>query len=203
MRTEETLVGIIIIAILLFSVWYFLKPLECELSLCDCKCYPKGQTPEELTVKLCGINCYGLYNISGCILEEGQCKSVKAGLANPASLFCENQGYKIEIREDPEGQYGVCIFQDSECEEWQYYRGECKPGDIKIAPPPSQMYCENDEDCIPAQCCHPTFCVNKAVNCIGIFCTEECRAGTMDCGCGSCICKDNRCVVSWINETWC
>ena len=209
MRTEYAFIAIIIIVILFFSAWYFFKPLECELSLCDCECYPKGQTPEELTGGLCGINCLGLYNISGCILEGGQCKVVKKtgiekpSLINPASAFCEEQGYTIEIREDLGGQYGVCIFQDSECDEWQYYRGECKPGDIKTAPPPSHTYCEKNDDCVPAQCCHPTFCVNKAVNCTEVACTEECRVGTMDCGCGSCVCRDNRCGISWINETWC
>lgn len=52
-------------------------------------------------------------------------------IANPASLYCEEQGYKLEIRTDVEGnQFGVCIFSDgSECEEWAFYRKECKPGE--------------------------------------------------------------------------
>ncbi len=51
------------------------------------------------------------------------------GMANPASVYCEGQGYTLEIRTDADGnQYGVCIFPDgSECEEWAFYRGECKP----------------------------------------------------------------------------
>jgi Tol biopolymer transport system component/putative hemolysin len=49
------------------------------------------------------------------------------GLANPASVYCEEQGYTLEIRTDENGEYGVCIFPDgSECEEWAFYRGECK-----------------------------------------------------------------------------
>jgi putative hemolysin len=53
-----------------------------------------------------------------------------AGLANPAAVHCEKQGYKIEIRSDKKGnQHGVCVFDDgTECEEWAYYRGECSPG---------------------------------------------------------------------------
>ena len=49
------------------------------------------------------------------------------GLANPASVYCEKSGYKLEIRTDENGgQYGVCIFRDgNECEEWKFYRGEC------------------------------------------------------------------------------
>jgi putative hemolysin len=61
-----------------------------------------------------------------------------AGLANPAAVHCEKQGYKIEIRSDKKGnQYGVCVFDDgTECEEWAYYRGECSPGALRatIAP---------------------------------------------------------------------
>jgi putative hemolysin len=52
------------------------------------------------------------------------------GLPNPASVFCQEQGGRLEIRSDAGGgQYGVCIFADgSECEEWTFYRGECQPG---------------------------------------------------------------------------
>jgi len=51
------------------------------------------------------------------------------GLANPASVFCIECGYELEIRKDEEGnEFGVCIFgNDTECEEWAFYRGECSP----------------------------------------------------------------------------
>jgi hypothetical protein len=51
-------------------------------------------------------------------------------MANPASVYCEEQGGTLEMRQDAEGGiYGVCIFPDgSECEEWAYFRGECQPG---------------------------------------------------------------------------
>jgi putative hemolysin len=53
-----------------------------------------------------------------------------AGLANPASTYCLEQGYTLEMLEDAAGgQYGVCIFPDgSQCDEWTFYRGECGPG---------------------------------------------------------------------------
>ncbi len=55
------------------------------------------------------------------------------GLPNPASVFCEEQGYKLEMRTDASGTAGYCIFPDgSECEEWAFFRGECAPG----VPPP-------------------------------------------------------------------
>jgi putative hemolysin len=66
-------------------------------------------------------------------------------LANPASVYCDEQGGKLEIRTDADGgQYGVCIFEDgSECEEWAFFRGECKPeeSDTQIANPAS-VYCD-------------------------------------------------------------
>jgi len=51
------------------------------------------------------------------------------GLANPASVYCEQQGNKLEIRTAADGsQSSACIFPDgSECEEWAYFRGECGP----------------------------------------------------------------------------
>jgi len=50
-------------------------------------------------------------------------------LANPAAVYCEEQGGRVEIRTAADGgQYGVCIFVDgSECDEWAFYRGECGP----------------------------------------------------------------------------
>ena len=53
----------------------------------------------------------------------------QVGLANPASVYCTEQGGKLDIRTTADGnQTGFCIFADnSECEEWSYYRGECQP----------------------------------------------------------------------------
>jgi len=52
-----------------------------------------------------------------------------AGLPNPAAEYCQEQGYRYEIRTATDGsQSGVCIFPDgSECDEWAFYRGECGP----------------------------------------------------------------------------
>lgn len=58
------------------------------------------------------------------------------GMPNPASVFCVEQGGKLEIRTDSEGgQYGVCLFPDgSECDEWAFFRGECAPGQPQEEP---------------------------------------------------------------------
>lgn len=54
-----------------------------------------------------------------------------AGLPNPASVFCEEAGYRLELRSGEGGVSGYCIFDDgSECDEWAYFRGECGPGEM-------------------------------------------------------------------------
>ena len=52
------------------------------------------------------------------------------GLANPASVNCQDKGGKLEIRKDSSGgEVGYCQFNDgSECEEWAFFRGECQVG---------------------------------------------------------------------------
>lgn len=49
---------------------------ECVVSLCDCKCHPKGTTIEETTGKLCGIDCKGTQNVTGCELVDNECQEV-------------------------------------------------------------------------------------------------------------------------------
>lgn len=55
----------------------------------------------------------------------------QTGLANPASVFCLDNGGTLVTREDEEGgQVGYCVFEDgSECVDWAFYRGECQPGE--------------------------------------------------------------------------
>jgi putative hemolysin len=71
----------------------------------------------------------------------------EVGLPNPASVFCEEQGYELEIREEEGGSVGYCLFPDgSECEEWAFYRGECKPASDTFESPlglpnPASEYC--------------------------------------------------------------
>lgn len=58
-------------------------------------------------------------------------------------------------------------------------------------------YCDSNNDCVPASCCHPKSCVVKssAPKCGRIFCTQECAPNSMDCGQGSCACQENKCVT--------
>lgn len=62
-------------------------------------------------------------------------KNSNTQIANPASVYCEENGGKLEIRDTEEGQAGYCIFPaGNECEEWAYFRGECKSGDENDQP---------------------------------------------------------------------
>ncbi len=56
-----------------------------------------------------------------------------AVMPNPASVYCEEQGHTLEMREGEGGTFGVCLFPDgSECDEWAFFRGECQPGDSLV-----------------------------------------------------------------------
>jgi putative hemolysin len=67
---------------------------------------------------------------------------VGQGIANPASENCVKQGGKLEIRKGDKGEAGYCIFADgSECEEWAFMRGECKPGPGKATFTDPFAYC--------------------------------------------------------------
>jgi putative hemolysin len=70
----------------------------------------------------------------------------QAGIPNPASVYCKEQGNKHEIRMATDGsQNGICVFPDgSECDEWAYFRGECGPAAQKS--PTSAMTAEATTD---------------------------------------------------------
>ena len=64
----------------------------------------------------------------------------RIGMANPASVYCVQSGYRLEIRTGADGgQYGVCLFPDgAECEEWAFFRGECGSRYRKIPDSPPE-----------------------------------------------------------------
>lgn len=47
-------------------------------------------------------------------------------ISNPASEYCIENGGRLEIRKDLQGEAGFCIFDNGkECEEWAFFNGEC------------------------------------------------------------------------------
>jgi len=69
-----------------------------------------------------------------------------------------------------------------------------KPAVVLAAPEFLPPECDEDSDCVPAQCCHAADCIikEKRSDCNKIACTMDCRPGTLDCG-GSCACINGRC----------
>jgi putative hemolysin len=72
----------------------------------------------------------------------------EANLPNPASVYCEEQGYTLETVTAEDGsQAGLCVFPDgSKCDEWAFFHGDCKPGDHSIGvwmSNPATVYCRD------------------------------------------------------------
>ena len=69
--------------------------------------------------------------------SESEATEIMGNIPNPASVYCEQNGNKLEISTAADGsQSGVCVFPDgSTCDEWAYYRGECGPAAQKSPTP--------------------------------------------------------------------
>ncbi|MBP1927814.1 hypothetical protein J2741_000361 [Methanolinea mesophila] len=66
---------------------------------------------------------------------------------------------------------------------------------------PGLTACTQPSDCVPAQCCHPTSCINKDYKEVcTVFCTASCE-GPIDCGAGTCGCVNGQCGVIPSNLT--
>jgi L-ascorbate metabolism protein UlaG (beta-lactamase superfamily)/putative hemolysin len=68
-------------------------------------------------------------NLAQKATEVAATENPPSKLPNPASVYCEQQGNKLEIHTANDGsQSGLCVFPDGQtCEEWAYFRGECTP----------------------------------------------------------------------------
>lgn len=75
----------------------------------------------------------GVILLLGCVGQpsgnETGNQTGNASIANPASVYCQDNGGQVVIRTDAGGnQYGICVFPNgTECDEWAYFRGECSP----------------------------------------------------------------------------
>jgi putative hemolysin len=92
----------------------------------------------------------------------------EAQLPNPASVYCLEQDGKLEIRKDKdENEYGVCVFTDgSECEEWAFFRNECKKGE-------KNFFCKD--------LCGDKICQEIVCLAIGCPCAETKETCSKDC----------------------
>lgn len=61
--------------------------------------------------------------IAGCSAAEEQHSSASVSMANPASVYCTDQGGKLEIVKTQTGESGYCTLPDGErVEEWALFR---------------------------------------------------------------------------------
>jgi hypothetical protein len=59
----------------------------------------------------------------------------------------------------------------------------------------SNVTCTSDSDCVPAQCCHASSCINNNYKGVcNLLCTDVC-SGPLDCNAGSCGCVNGKCSV--------
>ena len=85
------------------------------------------------TFILTAITCIAL---AGCLTKApatnenvNQNTNQSAGLANPAAVYCQDQGGSLEPVERDGGMDADCIFEDgSRCPQWDYFREDCEPG---------------------------------------------------------------------------
>lgn len=70
--------------------------------------------------------------LAGCNKTPVENPDESAEIANPASVYCEENGGTLQIETADDGsQAWICMFDDgSYCEEWSYQRWECQPGEI-------------------------------------------------------------------------
>lgn len=171
---------------------------ECSLSLCDCKCHPKGQTPDDINKTLCGINCLGEKGVAGCEYKDGKCTEVysndtkdcnsdddcSCGVStSTGDCFYGNKRFVNASKQCPDYCTGIGGNLAVKC-----LNNTC-------AQVNARQTCSSDKDCVPEQCCHPTTCINKNYKTpCNVLCTQSCQ-GPIDCGAGRCGCIDGKCSV--------
>ena len=59
------------------------------------------------------------------VFVEGE-EDAFIGVPNPASFYCQEMGYELDLRDTDGGTEGICIMPNgAECEEWEFLAGGC------------------------------------------------------------------------------
>ncbi len=77
-------------------------------------------------VLVIGVYYFGVYKSSDTPLDKDS-----AEIANPAAVYCEEEGGESINIDFESGTRSFCVFEDdSECDQWGFYRKECDKGDL-------------------------------------------------------------------------
>lgn len=92
--------------------------------------------------------------------------NIPVGIANPASTYCIENNWTLEIKNETGGQIGFCGFTDgSSCEEWAFFKGECKPGEST-----KNNNVQENEDTIACTMEYAPVCAKVEIQCIKAPC---------------------------------
>lgn len=70
--------------------------------------------------------CKGSEEIVPTQFIENEAGDAFIGIPNPASFYCQEMGYALELKDSDDGTEGICRFPDGkECEEWDFLSGSC------------------------------------------------------------------------------
>lgn len=173
-------------------------------------CLNVGNFPNTCLIGACGCSPTNSHDVKVCNCPEGMCFD---GNECSAIVQCTPHGEiydgitpccfgeaVADSMPDPDNP-GECIDMDHEicivCG-----NGNCDEGEnLCNSPEDCEYVCYRDEECVPAQCCHPTRCVPLALapDCTDVTCTLVCE-GPIDCRAGFCGCLRGECTVIPIYE---
>jgi putative hemolysin len=134
-----------------------------------------------------------------CLLLIGACqKNDDAGIANPASVYCKEQGGTLELVTADDGSVsGLCTLKNgTKCDEWAYFRNECPKacGECPQLTPPSPDFCKDGKEIAPKQdscgCWGPPGCEPVACTADAKLCPDGTGVGRVPPDCEFAPCPD-------------
>ena len=103
-----------LLTILLYKTWYFFIFINIFIM-------------KTKTLWLVAILAIAPLALAGCNKNNTPVENPNVEIANPASVYCEENGGTLVLEE----WAWLCMFEDwSYCEEWSYYRNECQQWEI-------------------------------------------------------------------------
>ncbi len=85
------------------------------------------------TLWLIALLTIGVLTLTGCNKDNTTTENPEeVEVANPAAVYCEENGGTLMPREDEKGEkLSLCVFNNGiACEEWDFYNGDCQSWEI-------------------------------------------------------------------------